>query len=104
MLFFRGEEDQQTLRTCDSLTSSSSFRRTQRGKKTRDDDDGKNEEKHNNNNGSIVFDDVNDDVNKVVFEDVPLPRRALSSSMFSFMKKRFRLSKEALPSPPFCTF
>ena len=88
---------------CDSLTSSSSFRRTQRGKKTRDDDDGKNEEKHNNNNGIVVFDDDDDDV-KVVFEVVPLPRRALSSSMFSFMKKRFRLSKEALPSPPFCTF
>ena len=62
-----------------------------KGEKTRDDDDGKNEEKHNNNNGSIVFDDVNDDVNKVVFEDVPLPRRALSSSMFSFVVRRFRL-------------
>ena len=63
-----------------------------KGGKTRDDDDGKNEEKHNNNNGSIVFDDVNDDVNKVVFEDVPLPRRALSSShTFSFVfVKRFR--------------
>ena len=61
------------------------------GKKRDDDDDGKNEEKHNNNNGSIVFDDVNDDVNKVVFEDVPLPRRALSSSQtFSFVVKRFR--------------
>ena len=82
-MFFRGEEDQQTLRTCDSLTSSSSFRRTQRGKK--------NEEKHNNNNGSIVFDDVNDDVNKVVFEDVPLPRRALSSShTFSFVFVQLR--------------
>ena len=64
-----------------------------KGEKTRDDDDdGKNEEKHNNNNGSIVFDDVTDDVNKVVFEDVPLPRRALSSSQtFSFVfVKRFR--------------
>lgn len=98
MLFFRGEEDQQTLRTCDSLTSSSSFRRTQRGKK--------NEEKHNNNNGSIVFDDVNDDVNKVVFEDVPLPRRALSSShTFSFVfVKRFRtLEKKHFQGLLFCT-
>ena len=97
MLFFRGEEDQQTLRTCDSLTSSSSFRRTQRGKK--------NEEKHNNNNGSIVFDDVNDDVNKVVFEDVPLPRRALSSSQtFSFVVKRFRTLERSTSKSSLCTF
>ena len=79
---------------CDSLTSSSSFRRTR--KKTRDDDDGKNEEKHNNNNG-IVFDDDDDDV-KVVFEDVPLPRRALSSSTFSFVVKRFRLERSTSKS------
>ena len=97
MLFFRGEEDQQTLRTCVilSLQSLLLFGEHGKGEKTRDDDDdGKNEkEKHTNNNGSIVFDDdVNDDVNKVVFEDVPLPRRALSSShTFSFVfVKRFR--------------
>ena len=59
----------------------------ERGKKRDDDDDdGKNEENRNNNN---------DDV-KVVFEDVPLPRRALSSS------RRFLLFYKALPSPPVC--